>query len=151
MSKDDKSEAQHQPDQSEQGVEFAQRRKVVRGLASIPVAFTLSSGAALANTSFHACVNTTPVETVPDCSTNENDLSGWMYKFIKPNYTNGDQERFCVAYAEEKTAGVLDITGYNYKKNPGDTTTFIGPDGEEVIGGLSGNPLRASCATSFMN
>jgi len=154
MSQDNKKEVHSEPEKPDQGVEFAHRRQVIRGMASIPVALTLSSGAALANASSHACLTNeiaTP-DMLPDCNTDATALTGWSRSdaLITPANDTTKPAGYCVAYAEENTPGDLTITGYQYKS--GDYYRFVDASGSDVNGGSSlGNPLRASCATSFMN
>lgn len=149
MSKDNKKEVNLQSDLPDQGIEFAHRRQIIRGLASIPVAMTLSSGAAVANTSSHACL-TNETSTPPICSENSM-IPGWLNspgKIVSP-LNSGKPAKYCVAYAEDDGQGGYTITGYNYQHFS--YQRYVGPDGKTVIGNLTGNPLRASCATSFLH
>lgn len=149
MSKDNKKEVQLQSDLPDKGEEFAHRRRVIRGMASIPVALTLSSGAAMANASSHTCLTNPTGSPQVDC--NENDLvPGWLNSSSKIA-PSGETKKYCVAYARETDPpGHYIITGYRYKKAD-NTYTFIDGSGNIVQGGMTGNPLRASCATSFLN
>ncbi len=155
MSQDNKKEVHPGPEKPDQGVEFAHRRQVIRGMASIPVALTLSSGAALANASSHACVTEemTTAEQLPNCSTNPTDLEGWKTSGaqIKPDNDPTKPEGYCVAYAQESTPpGNPTITGFQYKHDG--YYRFIDESGADIVsdGSSIGNPLRASCATSFL-
>jgi len=159
MSKDNNREAQPESDLPEQGEAFAQRRQVIRGMASIPVALTLSSGAALANTSSHACLsNESGVVPSPSCS-DTSPVPGWATSGTTKTpatidgitYPASDfPAKYCVAYAEENMPpnGQYVVTGYRYEHNG--NSIFINENGT-LSNSTNGNPLRASCATSFAN
>jgi|GEM_PF-3628355 len=142
---------------ADEATAFATRRKVIKGLAStVPVALTLSNGAAMADASSHQCLtkqDSIPGINPPDCSDDVNDLEGWEHSAekIKPN-SSGGGPKYCVAYADEPTPGNLQITGYNYSHTTGQGTTytFIDQDGNTVSGGPLGNPLTTSCGGSFI-
>ncbi len=157
MSQDNKKEVHSEPEKPDQGVEFAHRRQVIRGMASIPVALTLSSGAALANASSHACVTEEDTMEIdlPDCGDDPNSilLKDWRTSAAKITPDANDPAKpagHCVAYAQESMPpGDPEITGFLYKS--GSTSTFVDASGDVIDDGSTiGNPLRASCATSFL-
>ena len=150
MSKDNKKEVHLQSDLPDTGEAFAHRRKVIRGMASIPVALTLSSGAAMANASTHACL-TGPIPAVPNCDAN-NKIDGWANSpvKIKPAGTS-KPEKYCVAYVEEDSSGKLvgnPYYRYDYQSFGVTKYKYINQDGTDAAN--IGHPLTASCAASFM-
>lgn len=149
MSQDNKKEIHLQPDLPEQGVGFAHRRQVIRGLASIPVALTLSNGAAAANASSHICLMQEYEQ--PYSKNDESEIMEWAHHSnkIAPAGWGDRSKKYCVAYADEDPQGSMYITGYHYKTSY--TSKFINENGYMVNGGVpKGHALRASCATSFM-
>ncbi len=139
----------------DRGEAFASRRRVIKGLAStIPVALTLSNGAAMANTSNYQCIATQPPGAEPDCGVGSPPDNTWLYDLVSPPATSpGDEQntlgdKYCVRYVDPTG----NTTGYSYSYlNQSSTVShvFINQDGTEVPGGLSGNPLSGSCAGSF--
>ena len=147
MSQDNKKEIHLQPDMPEQGIEFAHRRQVIRGLASLPVALTLSSGAAVASSSNHQMCLTLEDREPPDCDTGTL-LQYWHTERVD-HPSQFMPEKSCGTYAQSNGGGGYSVTGYRYTHNY--NTYYIGADGQTVLSGRpAGNALTASCATSFM-
>ncbi len=168
MSKDQDQEAISRASATDAGAAFAQRRKVIRGLASIPVALTLSNGARAANASSHQCL-LNEEGPPPNCVTDAGDASPeWVYSAdpadptqvisVKPNEIAASFPRkYCVTYAEESgDPNGYSVTGFNYQyvdpsQPQPNRAIFIDQNGNRVNGGnIFGNPLRASCAGSFV-
>ena len=136
-----------------QDSDFAKRRRIIKGLVATPVVYTLSNGRALALTSSHQCLVNNPQESQPDCvRTSSSPMqpdNQWLWHKVQKGTA---PERWCVAHAEEDTGLTsYTVTGYDWRftSNSGQFRhVFIDANGNNIV--HSGNPLTASCATSFI-
>jgi len=139
----------------EQDETFKTRRRVLKSLGAIPVVYTLSNSSALALASSHQCIANTLAESQPDCvkiSTSPVEPDNkWIWHQAKNS--NGIPKRWCVAYAEENAdLKSYTVTGYDWRFTRNNGTKahrFIDQNGQ-TLNSHFGNPLTASCATSFI-
>jgi len=136
--------------------EFASRRHVIRGLASVPVILTLGNGSAEANVSNHQCIadsNAVPDPGCADLSTSDQVIDdGFVRQTFSYDYTLTPSDpgydpsnpitetryKSCVVYGTEPTPGTLAQHSY-----------IVDQDGGAVTAPSEGNPLTVSCLTSF--
>ena len=153
-----KQDGQALSNPAEMGVEFAARRRVIRGLTSVPIALTLGNGAAQANASSHQCLTNQEPGVHPACVADPAAKDPrWDYSdaAVAPyNNNNKEKAKYCVKYAKEFTPGQPPaLTGYLYDNKDG-SKVFLTVDQFGNVNGSSsspiGNPLTTSCAISFV-
>ncbi len=153
---DDKQPTQSTGDRRDN--DFVERRRVIKGLASLPVILTLGNGSARANASAHQCLEKTPRMSEPACTpideADPNIYTGWVAEPVSSQdgryRDEGDPEgdHLCVVYAQD-----MQMPGSAYDKVP---YRVVDQNGDQIpltnVEALPevGNPLNVSCATSFM-
>ena len=142
MKDQEKPQGATRVDEADAGKEFATRRRVIKGLmSSVPVALTLSNGAAMANTSHtHQCGQEPPT-TPPQCTAETPPNDGWVYSADKIAPTDADTPKYCVAYTDSSGKFI----GFKY-----DDGKYIDEHGNETAPTTIPYPLSSACAASFV-
>jgi hypothetical protein len=132
----------------QQDDDFVTRRRVVKGLAGLPVILTLGNGSAQANASAHQCLTKiTPVtEPQPSCTPTGqgggDPYPGWVTQIV--THPDTGQEYVCVVYAEE-----TDPPGSGYDILP--YTFDVDQNGTPVPPSTpTAHPMSVSCDASFV-
>ncbi len=120
------------------GKEFAARRRVLKGLISVPVAVTLSNGAALAGSSSQCYLKIPPEAADGEtyCLPGDTDEVWSRFGYTKTQQANGQQTKYCLDYVDDAGDDIpvtIDQNGWPVR-----------PTGENR------HPLTISCATSFL-
>ncbi len=107
---DKQSKTEKSPSSSEQK-EFAARRTVIQGIASVaPVIMTLSSGEALANSSSLQCIKEPPYQP-PKCIT-KYQTDEWLRKYVSYDSKYGTVTKKCLKYVDQSGEFCTEKEGY---------------------------------------